>query len=143
MFWFDKKNPLVLYGDIRDEKHTLCDGRILEIRPDVKLDFTDMPFDDSTFYLVVFDPPHLRSAGRKGWQAKKYGALDANWPSLIKSGFDECMRVLKPNGTLIFKWNEQTIKVSKVLEVVGTKPLFGHRTTQASKTIWMTFYKQA
>lgn len=26
MFWFDKKNPLTLFVDIRDEEHVLCDG---------------------------------------------------------------------------------------------------------------------
>ena len=44
MFWFDKTNPDVLFADIRDEKHTLCDGRKLEIKPDVIADFRNMPF---------------------------------------------------------------------------------------------------
>lgn len=28
MFWFDKKNPLALFTDIRDFEDTLCDGDI-------------------------------------------------------------------------------------------------------------------
>ena len=71
MFWFDKENPHVVYGDIRKEQHELCDGRQLVIYPDMNLDFTDMPFDDESFHLVVFDPPHLERAGPKSWMAKK------------------------------------------------------------------------
>lgn len=44
MFWFDKENPLILFADIRDEEHTLCDGRSLKVHPDIVSDFTDMPF---------------------------------------------------------------------------------------------------
>lgn len=42
MFWFDKTNPDVLFGDIRDETHILCDGRGLNIKPDVCLDFRSL-----------------------------------------------------------------------------------------------------
>ena len=64
MFWFDKENPLTLFADIRDEEHTLCDGRSLKVHPDIVSDFTDMPFLDESFKLVVFDPPHLLTAGK-------------------------------------------------------------------------------
>lgn len=141
MFWFDKQNPLAVFADIRDEAHTLCDGRKLEIRPDVQMDFKAMPFADKSFKLVVFDPPHLRGAGKKGWQAKKYGTLGPDWRSEIKAGFDECMRVLDDHGVLIFKWNEHSILVSEVIKVIGQTPLFGHRTMQNNKTHWMTFMK--
>jgi hypothetical protein len=59
MFWFDNENPDVLFGDIRSESHILCDGRKLEISPDQRIDFRDLPFGDGTFKVVVFDPPHL------------------------------------------------------------------------------------
>ena len=141
MFWFDKENPNVVFGDIRKESHILCDGRALHINPDVLMDFKNMPFLDGSFKLVVFDPPHLKHAGAKGWQAKKYGSLTVGWESEIKLGFNECMRVLSDYGVLIFKWNEQTIKVSAVLAAIGHDPLFGHRTMQNNNTIWMTFMK--
>lgn len=60
---------------------------------------------------------------------------------MIKSGFDECMRVLKPYGTLVFKWNESEIKAAEVLSVIPFKPLFGHTLPEESKTIWMCFMK--
>ena len=59
MMWFNKKDERCIYGDKRQEKTVLCDGRTLEVNPDILMDFTKMPFDDNTFYLVVFDPPHL------------------------------------------------------------------------------------
>ncbi len=138
MFWFDKQHKDVIYIDNRQFSDKLCDGRKLEVNPDVVADFRDMPFEDDSFYLVVFDPPHLLKAGENSWLAKKYGRLNEDWPTDIKQGFDECMRVLKPNGTLIFKWNEDQIKLSEILRVIDYKPLFGNR---RSKTHWLTFMK--
>ncbi|SUO95186.1 Uncharacterised protein [Suttonella ornithocola] len=140
MWHFDKTNHDVLFGDIRCERHTLCDGRNLEITPDKIIDYTNLPFDDDTFYLVVFDPPHLIHVGDKSWMIKKYGRLK-NWETEIRNGFDECMRVLKPNGTLCFKWNEIQIPVSKILSTIGKQPIVGHKSGKASKTHWMLFLK--
>ena len=39
MFWFDKENPDVVFADNRELETTLCDGRKLVIKPDVKMDF--------------------------------------------------------------------------------------------------------
>lgn len=141
MFWFDKQNPNVLFGDIRNEEHILCDGRSLYIHPDIEIDFRKMPFEDDKFKLVVFDPPHMNKLGLKSWMAQKYGVLLPTWEMDIKLGFDECMRVLEPNGILIFKWNEAQITLNKVLACIQNKPLFGHVTGKHGKTIWMTFMK--
>ena len=89
MFWFDKENPRVLFADIRTEEHTLCDGRKLVVKPDIIADFTDMPFKDGSFKMVVFDPPHLKSLGRNSWMAHKYGVLLPTWETDIKAGFDD------------------------------------------------------
>lgn len=59
---------------------------------------------------------------------KKYGKLNREtWKDDIKKGFDECMRVLKPYGTLVFKWSEGEIKLSEVLKMIDHKPLFGSK----------------
>lgn len=141
MMWFDKNEPRTVYADKRKEQHILCDGRVLEISPDIQLDFCQMPFPDSSFSLVVFDPPHLEKLGENTWLAQKYGKLLPTWKEDIKEGFNECMRVLKPNGVLIFKWNENQIKVKQILELIPFKPLFGHPTAKHGKTIWVTFMK--
>lgn len=67
MFWFDKENPDALFADNREVRTTLCDGRELLIKPDINMDFRNMPFDDETFKIVVFDPPHLINAGSSSW----------------------------------------------------------------------------
>lgn len=139
MFWFDKEDPRALFMDNRTvENELLCDNRRLTVNPDVLADFTDMPFDDESFSLVVFDPPHLLRAGPNSWLAKKYGKLNESWPTMLHDGFDECMRVLKPSGTLIFKWNEDQIKLKDVLATTEYKPLFGNK---RSKTHWVVFIK--
>lgn len=139
MFWFDKQNNDVLYMDNRQTRDTLCDGRKLEVNPDMVADFRNMPFEDNSFYLVVFDPPHLLKAGESSWLAKKYGKLGQDWKEDIAQGFKECMRVLKPNGTLIFKWNEDQIALKEILSVIAFKPLFGNK---RSKTHWLVFMKE-
>lgn len=141
MFWFDKENVNVLFGDIRTEEHTLCDGRSLSINPDVELDFTNMPFHSNSFKLVVFDPPHFKNLGRNSWMAKKYGVLTPTWETDIRAGFDECMRVLEPYGVLVFKWNERQIKVKDILKLIPYNPLFGHPTSKGGHTIWLCFMK--
>lgn len=141
MFWFDRGNPLALFGDIRTEDHVLCDGRALNIAPDVELDFRDMPFDDGIFKVVVFDPPHLERAGETGWVAKKYGVLGKSWRDDLRAGFAECFRVLETDGVLIFKWAETQIKVSEILKLTERTPLFGHKSGKQSGTHWICFIK--
>lgn len=138
MFWFDKKNENAVYMDNRQLSDILCDGRKLEVNPDIIADFRDIPFSDNSFYLVVFDPPHLIKVGGGSWLAKKYGILGQDWQNDISQGFKECMRVLKPNGTLIFKWNEYQIKLPELIKAIGTNPLFGSR---RSKTHWLVYMK--
>ena len=67
MFWFNRENKDAFYMDKREEQHILCDGRVLKIAPDIVADFTKMPFPDETFWLVVFDPPHMDSLGEQSW----------------------------------------------------------------------------
>ena len=143
MFWHDRQNPDVLFGDNRVENHILCDGRTLLIEPDVKLDFTDLPFVDNSFRMVVFDPPHLIYAGPKSWMAKKYGKLPKKtWQEDLRLGFAECFRVLDVEGVLVFKWNETQIRMTEVLELTPEKPLFGHLSGRKGVTHWQVFMKR-
>jgi len=141
MFYFDKENPNVLFADIRNEGHVWCDGRQLEIKPDIQMDFREMPFPDNKFKMVIFDPPHLVNLGKNSWMGKKYGILNDTWQADLKAGFSECFRVLEPKGTLIFKWNENQIKVSEILKLTPYKPLIGHKSGRNSLTHWITFIK--
>jgi hypothetical protein len=141
MFHFNKNNPLVQYGDTRQESYILCDGRTLNIAPDTVLDFRALPYENESFHLVVFDPPHLVRAGKRSWLSKKYGVLGKRWEADIEQGFAECWRVLAPKSTLIFKWNETQIPLSKLRPLFPAEPVFGHTTTQNLKTHWVVFFK--
>lgn len=147
MFWFDREDNRAVFGDIRSETHSLKDKstksgqRELIIKPDIEFDFRCLPFPDCEFHLVVFDPPHLVNAGSKGWLAKKYGKLGIDWRDDLTAGFSEAFRVLKPNGTLVFKWNEHDVKVSEILKLTPEKPLFGNRCGKTSKSHWLVFMK--
>lgn len=139
MFWWDRNRDDVVFQDNRYLETELCDGRKLEINPSHFGDFRDMDFEDNTFDLIVFDPPHLIQAGEKSWLAQKYGKLNkATWRKDLSDGFNECIRVLKPTGILIFKWNEEQIKTRAMLEAIGREPLFGDK---RSKTRWLVFKK--
>lgn len=117
------------------------DKHILDATCGSRTIFTAMPFNDNSFELVVFDPPHLVKVGENAWLKKKYGKLPENWQKIIHDGFWECMRVLKPYGTLIFKWSEIDISTRDIIKAIGVEPLFGHRSGKAMKTHWLCFMK--
>lgn len=142
MFWFDKENPQTVFMDNRKFDDMLCDGRVFKVNPDIIGDFRNIPFNDASFNLVVFDPPHLIKVGEKSWLAKKYGRLNPNtYKNDLSQGFKECFRVLKDNGILIFKWNETDIKTSEIIKLSAIPPLFGHKSGKLNKTQWLVFMK--
>jgi SAM-dependent methyltransferase len=140
MFWFDKTDPRALFLDKRRETCTDPRGREVVVDPDILGDFTNLPFEDSTFSLVVFDPPHTFN-GANSAMAQKYGRLEPGWREQITLGFSECFRVLCAGGTLIFKWNEHRVPIKTVLAMTPERPLFGHRSGSAAKTHWLVFMK--
>lgn len=144
MFYFDRQDKRVVFGDIRSEDHILCDGRELHVNPDVKMDFRDLPFDDESFKLVIFDPPHMTSLGESSWMAKKYGRLDKEtWRDDLRQGFSECFRVLEADGVLVFKWNEHDVPTKDILKLTNQKPIAGHLSGKRSMTHWIVFMKDA
>lgn len=148
MFWFDRKDSRALYIDKRRETHLAKDcsvkngEREIVVNPDMVADFTNLPLPSDTFSLVVFDPPHIQRNGDTSWLLKKYGVLRGEWREEIRKGFAECFRVLKPGGTLIFKWNEIEVPLREILALTPERPLFGHRTGKQAKTHWCAFIKQ-
>ena len=143
--WFDKKNEDVVFCDKRI--HT--SGYIKQqpnfsIIPSVQCDFRYLPFKDCSFHLISFDPPHITDVSLFSIMGKKYGTINSNtWESDLKMGVDECFRCLKPNGTLVFKWNEARISIKDVISAIGRSPMFGHTTAKSGKTKWMCFMKEA
>ncbi|WP_336621740.1 class I SAM-dependent methyltransferase [Yersinia rohdei] len=141
MFWFDRADPRAVFVDIRSESYTLCDGRNLDIRPDIVADFRQLPFADNTFQIVVFDPPHLTHCGPEGWQGKKYGILSKSWKDDLTKGFAEAFRVLRAGGVLIFKWNEVHIPTRDIIKLSPVPPMFGHPSGKRANTNWVCFQK--
>ena len=107
--WFQKNEPHTIYCDKRREEWEGEFGTVLNkqgkkkrrhlvIDPDVQCDFTDLPFPDKSFRLVVFDPPHIENLSENAWMRKSYGSLDGDWKPMMRKGFEECMRVLCDGG---------------------------------------------
>jgi SAM-dependent methyltransferase len=145
MFWYDKADVRALYMDKRRETfvqvRTDCGNKTKSVNPDILADFTNIPFPDNSFHLVVFDPPHVIRKEAKGSITMHYGHLTGNWKEMLRKGFRECFRVLKPNGTLIFKWSEIEIPLRDVLAMTPERPLFGHRVGRRELSHWCAFLK--
>jgi hypothetical protein len=142
-FYFNKTDERVVFGDIReDETHLLTNGQTIHIKPDQVMDFRAIPYPDETFQMVVFDPPHLLNLSEKSWMRKKYGVLENDtWRDDLTQGFAECFRVLKTNGTLVFKWNETSIMLREILSLTDQKPILGHPSGKRMGTHWVLFIK--
>ncbi len=146
MMWFDKHHPNTLYLDQRPE----CE-------PDIVGDFRDLKqFQDETFKLIVFDPPHLlKKQGVQPMHLERcFGVLRADtWREDLQSAFKELWRLLQPYGILIFKWTNYSVMSNEVLELFSEKPLFyqvsasrdrkssaNHRVREV-QTLWFCFMK--
>ena len=147
MMWFDKRDKRALFVDKRKQTVKGAWGpasagrKDVVIDPDIIADFTDMPFPSDSFNLVVFDPPHIRRLEATGKVSQTFGVLVPGWEAMLQLGFAECFRVLKPGGTLIFKWCEVEIPLARVLALTPEKPLFGHRSGKKAQTHWCAFLK--
>ncbi len=116
-----KPNPTIL--DCTYNKGTMWKGSPLkplrmDINPehdlDVVADFKNMPFQDKSFDVIVFDPPHLPTNAAspnssKIWE-KRYGITSEdkdrsgdNVSGLFTPFLKEAKRVLVPNGIVLAK----------------------------------------
>lgn len=151
----NKDRDDTLYIDQRDEpadfQHQdyghLSENPNYSIDPDEQQDYRDLPYSNQSFNLVVWDPPHaVRSDGMttlRGIVTKKYGALHAEtWQEDLKAGFNELWRILRPGGTLIFKFADESADFAEVLNLFPRDPLFGTSVNDGTvSTRWFVFYK--
>ena len=143
-FWFDKADGRALFVDKREGVFPIVrqtPRSPVVVRPDWCGSFTAMPFPSDTFDHIVFDPPHIIESSASGNVAKTYGVLRGEWREELRQGFAECFRVLRPGGTLIFKWNEIAIPIADILSLTPERPLYGHKSGKSSKTHWIAFLK--
>jgi hypothetical protein len=91
MFWFSKKHPNALYMDIRREEKGFMKVRPgFEVAPDEIADYTNLPYLDKSFRMVVWDPPHTirNRTGKRGVIEMRHGRLSPeNWGSNLEHGF--------------------------------------------------------
>ncbi|MBN8460151.1 MAG: class I SAM-dependent methyltransferase [Verrucomicrobia bacterium] len=148
MMWFDNADARAIYMDRREQVVKGAWGpasagrKDVIIKPDLLASFTEMPFADETFFHVVFDPPHIQRMEATGKVSQTFGVLAPGWEEMLRAGFSECFRVLKPGGTLIFKWCEVEVPLARVLALTPEKPLYGHRSGKKAQTHWVAFLKQ-
>jgi SAM-dependent methyltransferase len=141
-WWWDKAHPLAVYMDEREVPLGNEWRATWSCEPDVLGDFRAMPFDDFSFQLVVFDPPHIvRRDPATKWSTRFYGSLNPDtWQEDLRRGFTECWRVLAAGGTLVFKWSGDTSRCSPYFPA---EPIIGTRWKAAEDegTSWFIFYK--
>ena len=136
--WFDKKDPVAEFWDIRPE-----------VKPDFVRDIRERNMcPDKEFDIIVLDPPHT-TWGPKSQVGKRYGSFHAKEiREIIEKGAIQIHRLLKDEGFLIFKWNTHEMSLEKILGLMPQfRPLFGQRTAMrtkhASSTYWVVLVKKA
>jgi SAM-dependent methyltransferase len=143
--WIDKGDRRALFTDCRSEVWETeypCGTYEYRIEPDLIADFSDLPFPSETFSLVVMDPPHIPQETDRGQIVRQYGRLTGDWKGMLRDGVNEAMRVLKPNGVLIFKWNEVRVPLREIRAALDHAPLFGHKAGKKMQTHWLVFMKE-
>lgn len=95
--WARDKPPATTYGDI-----------LIEVRPELVMDFRALPFRDALFDIVFFDPPHL--IRKKAWRQLSDRYLHfghwqtrAEWEGALDAVNAEFHRVTRPAATLHVK----------------------------------------
>lgn len=95
-------------------KHLIgVDCRVTEkVRPDLIADNRRLPFPSATFATVVYDPDYkLSGTPALGDFDDRYGVhVTKRWQDRLEDqrlGFTECARVLRPDGRLLFKCQDQ------------------------------------
>lgn len=137
MMWNNKFHPNTIFLDKRPE-----------VKPDIIGSFNNIPLEDSSMKLIVFDPQfrEKKHGCPKGFE-KSYGELlKPDWEIDFRKAFKEFWRVLENYGILIFKWNDAKISSKRALLCFDQKPLFSQTTTgtkgrKDKKTYWFCFMK--
>jgi ubiquinone/menaquinone biosynthesis C-methylase UbiE len=85
---------------------------------------------------------------------RQFGCLEPeSWQTDLSEGFKELWRLLKPGGTIVFKWCSVDISTDKVLKLFPVKPIVyqisankkntyenGKRIREV-QTLWFSFFK--
>lgn len=143
--WFQKNHPYVTFMDKRNGKqyYVTKSGKkkMTEVNPDIVSEWKDAPFEDESFDMIVFDPPHIIQNVSSNMTVD-YGCLNPkSWRNELQEGFEKLFRLLKPDGVFILKWDECNKPIDEILKLCPYKPMFGTRTGLNNKNIWIVFIK--
>lgn len=166
--WTDKDNPLAIFLDKRSDAELAGALETVKVgahwtpnwqpkEPTTVGDYRDLSrYPDDSFPFVVFDPSHILYSGNNpGFLEARYGKLNPEtWQSDLKRAAEELWRVTARPGILAFKWNDNHIRVKRVLELFPVQPTItsgrvgGSRgvrknssTEPRSSTAWFMFFK--
>lgn len=121
--WYERELPGVVFIDLR-----------ASVKPHVVADSCRLPFRDSTFDLVVFDPPHLNCGPNSIFAMKYSHATTQEIRRLISGSARELRRVSKRSAYMAFKWSDHDTRLSHAIGLLdGWRPLFGTRARRAGK----------
>lgn len=96
--------------------------------------------------MVYFDPPHMNNGSKEKevGTSLKYGIFTtAEILNTVAESIPEFHRTLKPNTYMIFKWNDHSIKLPRLLPMFEKhfKAMFGSITSfinsRQTKTVWI------
>jgi hypothetical protein len=147
-FWIDKECRESVFMDIRSvDQGAISIQPNWSVKPDLIGDYTDIPFNDDSFRLVIWDIPH-KIKSDSGIINLKYGSLGENWKSDLERGFTEINRILEDRGILIFKFNDLDIPFKEILSAfpmdkLGLKPIgFTPTKKGVNNTAFFVFVKR-
>jgi hypothetical protein len=144
MMWFNKQHPNCLFVDRR-----------IECEPDICSDTNKLDLPDSSFKLIVWDPPQIIGQS-KSWgyansnMKREFGYLQSDsFEQELKATFRELWRLLEPYGVLNFKWSTKYRSTDEILKLFPVQPLFGQVSQNLDKatsdrrvrTVWFCFMK--
>ena len=96
----------------------------------LSIDFTDLPFETEELDAVVFDPPYKFSGTSKvksdpGYGIGDYMSVEARM-RLIYDGVIEAARVVKPDGYVLVKCQDQVVSGKVVWQTLDIVDLASH-----------------
>ena len=98
----------------RDLKNLVCLDRRSSVKPDIVADDRFLPFRESVFDAIYFDPPH--NHGQGGFYKERYGGFGSyeNLRELYRKGTKEFARCLRVGGLLV-------VKLTRLIQYHGSK----------------------
>jgi tRNA G10 N-methylase Trm11 len=103
----------VFWKNIDITKYNLVTNDLFNPKAAIHEDFRHMSFPEKSFDMVVLDPPYMRTNNKAGVMANNYHNQTINLKthdaiiSLYRAGYEEAKRLLKDDGVLVVKCQDE------------------------------------